>query len=130
MSAVRYKVAGGRRTTHPLYILPGGRKQNHLLKKQYRPIATAVLLPGAEPDDEEGGTERARSPRIMTSGWITVFPPSMMFCVPTRVALRETLLPVSWRGGASARLSRSRSGRVGKGGARSRCIRLAADVAP
>lgn len=31
----------------------------------------------------------------MTSGWMTVLPPSMMFWVPTKVALRATLLPVS-----------------------------------
>jgi hypothetical protein len=31
----------------------------------------------------------------MTSGWMTVLPPSMMFWVPTSVALRATLLPVS-----------------------------------
>ena len=80
--------------THPLYILPGGRKQQARLRKQYRPIATAVLFVGAPPDAE--GTDRARSPRIITSGWITVLPPSMMFCVPTRVALRATLLPVSY----------------------------------
>ena len=60
-------------------------------------MATAVLLAGEPPDPGELGTERARSPRIMTSGMMTVLPPSMIFWVPTRVALRATLLPVSWR---------------------------------
>ena len=46
-------------------------------------------------EEEEDGAVRIRSPRIMTSGWMTVFPPSMMFWVPTRMALRATLLPVS-----------------------------------
>ncbi len=57
---------------------------------------TAVLL-GAAPvaDCEAGWMVRTRSPRIMTSGWMTVLPPRMMFCVPTSVALRATLLPVS-----------------------------------
>lgn len=73
---------------------PGGRSSAPRLRKQYRPMATAVLFAGAlEPDDE--GCERMRSPRTMASGWMTDFPPSMMFWVPTRVALRETLLPVS-----------------------------------
>ena len=40
-------------------------------------------------------TVRTRSPLIITSGWMTVLPPSMMFWVPTRMALRATLLPVS-----------------------------------
>lgn len=79
--------------TYPLYIRPGGRRSAPLERKQYLPMATAVLLAGAPP--AEGCAERARSPRIMTSGWITVLPPSMMFWVPTRVALRATLLPVS-----------------------------------
>ena len=60
-------------------------------------MATAVLFAGPpEPDDEEGW-ERTRSPRTMASGWMTDLPPSMMFWVPTRVALRDTLLPVSCR---------------------------------
>lgn len=82
--------------TYPLYRRPGGRKQQPRLRKQYRPIETAVLL-GAAPaaDWEDAWIVRMRSPRIMTSGWITVLPPSMMFWVPTRVALRATLLPVS-----------------------------------
>lgn len=58
-------------------------------------MATAVLLAGADPLEDEA--VRARSPLIMTSGWMTVFPPSIMFCVPTRLALRETLFPVSYR---------------------------------
>ncbi len=86
------------RRTHPLYIRPGGRRQQPLLRKQYRPIETAVLLAGAAPELEFEGawTDRVRSPRIITSGWMTVLPPSMMFWVPTSVALRATLLPVSW----------------------------------
>lgn len=78
---------------YPLYIRPGGRRQLPLLRKQYLPMATAVLFAGAPP--LELLAVRARSPRIMTSCWITVLPPSMMFWVPTRVALRATLLPVS-----------------------------------
>lgn len=61
-------------------------------------MATAVVLAGAAVlplDEEEDGAVRTRSPRIMTSGWMTVLPPSMMFCVPTSIALRATLLPVS-----------------------------------
>lgn len=57
-------------------------------------METAVLFAGAPPEDEDC-TVRARSPRIITSGWMTVLPPRMMFWVPTRVALRATLLPVS-----------------------------------
>jgi hypothetical protein len=59
-------------------------------------METAVLL-GAAPllACDEACMVRIRSPRIMTSGWMTVLPPSMMFCVPTSVALRATLLPVS-----------------------------------
>ncbi len=53
-------------------------------------MATAVLFVGAPP--EADGADRARSPRIMTSGWITVLPPSMMFWVPTRVALTSHLV--------------------------------------
>lgn len=54
------------------------------------------MLGGAPPADwDEGWMVRIRSPRIMTSGMMTVLPPSMMFCVPTSVALRATLLPVS-----------------------------------
>jgi len=33
---------------------------------------------------------------------MTVFPPSMIFCVPTRVAFRATLLPVSYRANVSS----------------------------
>jgi len=47
---------------------------------------------------EEGGRVRVRSPRMMTSAWMTVRPPRMMFGVPWMKDLRETLLPVSWRG--------------------------------
>lgn len=92
----------------PLYTRPGGLKTQERERKQYRPIATAVLLfgppPPPEPPEEPGaGVEeeeeeevvRVRSPRIMTSGCITVLPPSMMFWVPTRLLLRATLLPVS-----------------------------------
>lgn len=82
--------------THPLYMRPGGRRQHPLLRKQYRPMATAVLLAGAAPP-EPGTAVRARSPRIMASCIMTVFPPSIIFWVPTRVALRATLLPVSYR---------------------------------
>lgn len=55
-----------------------------------------MLLPDVLPPEDV--LLRERSPRIMTSGWITVFPPSVMFWVPTKMALRATLLPVSWRG--------------------------------
>lgn len=62
-------------------------------------METAVLLAGAgAPEDDGAGTDRDRSPRIITSGWMTVLPPSMMFWVPTSVAFRATLLPVSWGG--------------------------------
>lgn len=73
----------------------GGRKQQPLLRKQYRPIATAVLLPGAAAEPDEGCAVRARSPLIIASAWMTVLPPSMMCWVPTRTAFRATLLPVS-----------------------------------
>lgn len=63
-------------------------------------MATAVdegrAVVEGEVDEDEGGAVRTRSPLIMTSGWMTVLPPSMMFWVPTRMALRATLLPVSW----------------------------------
>lgn len=88
---------------HPLYMRPGGRRQQPLLRKQYRPMKTAVLLPGWL--GLVDGTVRARSPRIMASGMMTVFPPSMMCCVPTRVALRLTLLPVSYNKTNAAFLS-------------------------
>jgi hypothetical protein len=81
-----------------LYNRPGGRRQAPRLKKQYRPIETAVLFGGAPLADwDDAWMVRIRSPRIMTSGWMTVLPPSMMFWVPTSVALRATLLPVSCR---------------------------------
>lgn len=67
-------------------------------------MATEVELPAACPDeeeDDEDGWERTRSPRIIASGWMTDFPPSMMFWVPTRMAFRATLFPVSWRGNVS-----------------------------
>lgn len=73
---------------------PGGRKQHPLLRKQYRPIAIAVLLDGVAAEEELVAV-RAKSPRIMASAMMTVLPPSMMFWVPTRVAFRATLLPVS-----------------------------------
>lgn len=76
---------------------PGGRKQHPLLRKQYRPIAMAVLLEGGVAAAELlEMAVRARSPRIMASAMMTVLPPSMMFWVPTRVAFRATLLPVSY----------------------------------
>jgi hypothetical protein len=78
----------------PLYMRPGGRSSTPRARKQYRPMATAVLLAGAVPEEDDE-TVRVRSPLIMTSGWMTVLPPSIMFWVPTRTALRETLLPVS-----------------------------------
>jgi hypothetical protein len=66
-------------------------------------MATAVLFGGAPDDDAEADDDddasallRTRSPRIMASGWMMDLPPSMMFCVPTRLALRETLFPVSF----------------------------------
>lgn len=85
--------------TYPLCIRLGGRRQHPRSRKQYRPMETAVLLPGAAAPDavEDGGLRRVKSPRIIASGWMTVLPPSMMFWVPTRFALRATLLPVSWR---------------------------------
>lgn len=57
----------------------------------------------AEDDDAAGaaaapapvGSVRSRSPRIITSAWMTVLPPRMIFVVPMRCDLRETLLPVS-----------------------------------
>lgn len=39
---------------------------------------------------------RNKSPRIHTSAWITDLPPTMIRCVPTAWARRETLLPVSY----------------------------------
>jgi hypothetical protein len=62
----------------PLYMRPGGRSRTPRAKKQYRPMATAVLFAGELPEDDDVAV-RARSPRIMTSGWMTVLPPSMMF---------------------------------------------------
>lgn len=59
-------------------------------------METAVLLEAALLEDWDAAwMVRTRSPRIMTSGWMTVLPPSMMFWVPTSVALRATLFPVS-----------------------------------
>jgi hypothetical protein len=37
----------------------------------------------------------------MTSAWITVLPPRMIFVVPIIWERRETLLPVSWVGAVS-----------------------------
>jgi hypothetical protein len=42
-----------------------------------------------------GAPARRRSPRIVQSAWIIVFPPRMMFCEPRMLDLRLTLLPVS-----------------------------------
>lgn len=57
-------------------------------------MAMAVLVEGVAAEVLETAV-RARSPRIMASAMMTVLPPSMMFCVPTSVAFRATLLPVS-----------------------------------
>ena len=51
------------------------------------------------PVPAEGGRVRMRSPRRMTSAWMTVRPPRMMFGVPWMRERRETLLPVSWEEG-------------------------------
>lgn len=96
----------------PLYILPGGRRRTPRLRKQYRPMATAVCED--EDEEEEDEDVRTRSPRIMTSGWITVLPPRTMFCVPTRTALRATLLPVSCVGLVSVALSGQKYDALGK----------------
>lgn len=61
-------------------------------------MATAVFDAGAPPAAAPAAAEEAvreRSPRIMASAWMTVLPPSMIFCVPTRTAFLATLLPVS-----------------------------------
>jgi len=42
--------------------------------------------------------KRWRSPRRKTSAIRTVRPPSMMFGLPSILARREILLPVSWMG--------------------------------
>ena len=81
--------------THPLYNFPGGLNSHPLLKKQYRPIATATGFPCFSLELDVRYV-RSRSPRMMTSAWITVLPPSMMFVVPIIWERRETLLPVSW----------------------------------
>lgn len=52
-------------------------------------------------DDDEEGVGGAvgslyRSPLITASDWITVFPPSMMCCVPWIMERREILFPVSF----------------------------------
>jgi hypothetical protein len=67
-----------------LDIRPGGLSSVPRLKKQYRPIDTAGVFgwgTGFPPpdDDWDGALVRTRSPRIMTSGWMTALPPSMMF---------------------------------------------------
>lgn len=89
------KKRGKETEAYPLYMRPGGRRQHPLLRKQYRPMAMAVLLEGAAAALLLEMAVRARSPRIMASAIMTVLPPSMMFWVPTRVAFRATLLPVS-----------------------------------
>ena len=60
----------------------------------YRPILIAVvgaLLFSPSPEEEK----RCKSPSMMTSAMMTVRPPSMMFGLPSILALREILLPVS-----------------------------------
>jgi len=62
-------------------------------------MATAVFDAGAPPAAAPAAADEAvreRSPRIMASAWMTVLPPSMIFCVPTRTAFLATLLPVSY----------------------------------
>lgn len=60
-----------------------------------------AVLPEADAVEEPlpplalAGSDLTRSPLIVTSCWMTLLPPRIMFCVPTSVALRETLLPVS-----------------------------------
>lgn len=66
---------------YPLYSFPGGLKAHPLLKKQYRPIATATVFPPFS-FGLLGGYVRSKSPRMMTSDWITVLPPRMMLVVP------------------------------------------------
>lgn len=59
-------------------------------------VLALSLVPGLTSLDE--GSERIRSPRMMHSAWMTVLPPRIMFVVPMICDLRETLLPVSWKG--------------------------------
>lgn len=54
--------------------------------RQYRPSDITTAWPGPV---------RRRSPRMIAPLAMMVFPPSMMFCGPEMVALRETLFPVS-----------------------------------
>jgi len=74
---------------------PGGRRQQLRLRKQYRPMKMEVLLWGAPPEEPAAEAVRVKSPRTMASAMMTVLPPSMMCCVPIKLALRDTLLPVS-----------------------------------
>jgi len=55
--------------------------------RQYLPNDITTACPGPV---------RLRSPRMIAPLEIMVFPPKMMFCGPAIVALRETLLPVSF----------------------------------
>ena len=79
----------GREGPDPLLVLPGGLRVLLRAKKQYRPtdMATLPCCPGA--------LTRRRSPRTVQSAWIMVLPPRMMFCEPSTLDFRETLLPVS-----------------------------------
>ena len=55
--------------------------------------SSAVLVLDAAGVDD---TVRYRSPRIVASAWITVFPPRIIRCEPWIWDRREILLPVSW----------------------------------
>ena len=44
-----------------------------------------------------GSGLRHKSPRRHTPAMTTVLPPSIMFCLPSMLARREILLPVSYR---------------------------------
>ena len=83
-----------RKYIYPLYNFPGGLNSHPRLKKQYRPMATATVFPCFSLG-LLAGYVLSRSPRIITSAWMTVFPPRIMFVVPMIWDRRETLLPVS-----------------------------------
>lgn len=71
-----------------------------------------------------GGKVRSRSPRMMTSAWMTVLPPRMMFVVPIIWERRDTLLPVSWRAKLGLDIGSMVKGGLEKGiGLLSRCTR-------